>query len=154
MKKIILISFLSFFISSISYSQFLGKSVFKNNEEVDIDKFFKLDISKYKITDVKILLGDEYSVRKSINKNNNKEREVGPARGLFAASGRVFERLFFCFLSLFPTSFASSLFSLSSFLSSPSPPLPLLFLSSFSFSLSLLLSLSPLSLSPPPALPL
>ena len=74
MKKIILISFLSFFISSISYSQFLGKSVFKNNEEVDIDKFFKLDISKYKITDVKILLGDEYSVRKSINKNNNKEQ--------------------------------------------------------------------------------
>jgi len=74
MKKIILISFLSFFITSISYSQFLGKSVFKNNEEVDIDKFFKLDISKYKITDVKILLGDEYSVRKSINKNNNKEQ--------------------------------------------------------------------------------
>ena len=60
MKKIILISFLSFFISSISYSQFLGKSVFKNDEVLDLDKILKLDISKYKITDVKKLFGENY----------------------------------------------------------------------------------------------
>ena len=60
MKKIILIFFLSFFISSISYSQFLGKSVFKNEEELDLDKILKLDISKYKITDVKKLFGENY----------------------------------------------------------------------------------------------
>jgi hypothetical protein len=60
MKKIILISFLSFFISSISYSQFLGKSFFKNDEELDLDKILKLDISKYTIIDVKKLFGENY----------------------------------------------------------------------------------------------
>ena len=60
MKKIFLIVFLSFFISTISYSQFLGKSIFKNEEELDLDKILKLDISKYKITDVKKLFGENY----------------------------------------------------------------------------------------------
>jgi hypothetical protein len=60
MKKILLVTLLSFFISSISYSQFLGKSVFKNEEVLDLDKILKLDISKYKITDVKNLFGENY----------------------------------------------------------------------------------------------
>jgi len=34
MKKIVLFVLLSFFISSVSYSQFLGNSVFKNNEKL------------------------------------------------------------------------------------------------------------------------
>ena len=38
MKKKILITLLCFFISSTSHSQFLGKSVFKNNEKLDLDK--------------------------------------------------------------------------------------------------------------------
>jgi hypothetical protein len=60
MKKILLIILLSFVISSNSYSQFLGKNVFKNEEELDLDKILKLDISKYKITDVKKLFGENY----------------------------------------------------------------------------------------------
>ena len=39
MKKILLIILLSFAISSNSYSQFLGKSVFKIEEELDLDKY-------------------------------------------------------------------------------------------------------------------
>ena len=65
MKKIILISFLSFFISTISYSQFLGKSVFKNNEKLDLDKIIKFDISKYNLTDVKKILGEDYLTEKT-----------------------------------------------------------------------------------------
>lgn len=64
MKKIILITFISFFISSISHSQFLGKSVFKNNEKLDLDKIIKLDITKYKMTDVKKLFGEDYLTEK------------------------------------------------------------------------------------------
>ena len=60
MKKKILITLLCFFISSTSHSQFLGKSVFKNNEKLDLDKILEFDISKYKITDVKKILGEEY----------------------------------------------------------------------------------------------
>ena len=60
MKKTILITLLCFFISSTSHSQFFGKSVFKNNEKLDLDKILKFDISKYKITDVKKILGKEY----------------------------------------------------------------------------------------------
>jgi hypothetical protein len=63
-KKIIFIIFLSFFISSNSYSQFLGKSVFKNNEKLDLDKIIKLDITKYKISDVKKLFGEDYFTEK------------------------------------------------------------------------------------------
>jgi hypothetical protein len=65
MKKILLVTLLSFFISSISYSQFLGKSVFKNEEVLDLDKILKLDISKYKITDVKKILGENYFTEKT-----------------------------------------------------------------------------------------
>ena len=64
-KKIILITFLSFFISSITYSQFLGNSIFKNNEKLDLDKIIKFDISKYKITDVKKILGENYFTEKT-----------------------------------------------------------------------------------------
>jgi len=60
MKKVLLIILLSFAISSNSYSQFLGKSVFKNEDELDLDKILKLDISKYKIADVKKLFGENY----------------------------------------------------------------------------------------------
>jgi hypothetical protein len=64
MKKILLIILLSFAISSNSYSQFLGKSVFKNNERLDLDKIIKLDITKYKISDVKKLFGEDYLTEK------------------------------------------------------------------------------------------
>ena len=65
MKKTILITLLCFFISSTSHSQFFGKSVFKNNEKLDLDKILKFDISKYKITDVKKILGKEYFTEKT-----------------------------------------------------------------------------------------
>ena len=65
MKKKILITLLCFFISSTSHSQFLGKSVFKNNEKLDLDKILEFDISKYKITDVKKILGEEYFTEKT-----------------------------------------------------------------------------------------
>ena len=50
------------FLNSSIYSQ--GNSIFKDNQELDLDKFIKLDISKYKITDVKKLFGEKYLTNK------------------------------------------------------------------------------------------
>lgn len=50
------------FLNSSVYSQ--GSSIFKDNQELDLDKFIKLDISKYKITDVKKLFGEKYLTNK------------------------------------------------------------------------------------------
>jgi len=69
MKKVILVILLSFFISSVSYSQFLGNSVFKNNEKLNLDKIIKLDITKYKMTDVKKLFGEDYFTEKKNDKS-------------------------------------------------------------------------------------
>jgi hypothetical protein len=52
------------FLNSSIYSQ--GNSIFKDNQELDLDKFIKLDISKYKITDVKKLFGEKYLTNKEM----------------------------------------------------------------------------------------
>ena len=63
MKHLILfILFGMLFLNSSIYSQ--GSSIFKDNQELDLDKFIKLDISKYKITDVKKLFGEKYLTNK------------------------------------------------------------------------------------------
>jgi hypothetical protein len=64
-KKLILVIFLSFFISSVSYSQFLGNSVFKNYEKLNLDKIIQLDITKYKLDDVKKLFGEDFFTEKT-----------------------------------------------------------------------------------------
>ena len=63
MKHLILFIFFGMlFLNSSIYSQ--GSSIFKDNQELDLDKFIKLDISKYKITDVKKLFGEKYLTNK------------------------------------------------------------------------------------------
>lgn len=65
MKHLILfILFGMLFLNSSIYSQ--GSSIFKDNQELDLDKFIKLDISKYKITDVKKLFGEKYLTNKEM----------------------------------------------------------------------------------------
>lgn len=69
MKKVLLVIVSFFFISSISYSQFLGNSVFKNNEKLNLDKVIKLDVTKYQMTDVKKLFGEDYFTEKKNDKS-------------------------------------------------------------------------------------
>jgi len=67
MKIIILVVILIF------NTALFDSSVFKNNEDLNLEKFIKLDISKYKFGDVKKLFGDNYFTDKDLNKNSNKE---------------------------------------------------------------------------------
>ena len=69
MRKILLGLTLLVLMTEKVYSQ--SGSVFKDNQELDLDKFIKLDISKYKITDVKKLFGEKYLTNKEVV--NNKE---------------------------------------------------------------------------------
>jgi hypothetical protein len=64
MKRLIILIASGFFLLiSDSYSQMFGGSIFKNKDKIDLEKFINLDITKYKPTDIKKIIGQDFETK-------------------------------------------------------------------------------------------
>ena len=52
-----------FLLISDSYSQMFGGSIFKNKDEINLEKFINLDITKYKASDIKKIIGQDFETK-------------------------------------------------------------------------------------------
>jgi hypothetical protein len=71
-RLIAFIVFGMFILMPNSYTQMLGGSIFKNKDELILEKFINLDITKYKVNDVKKIIGQDFQTKEFVDGNKSK----------------------------------------------------------------------------------